>query len=189
MVMFDLSALVKYITRFTEESFSVLISLIFIYEAFEKAFRVRFSYPVDLTRGNLEGCFCEHNVTNLNDTYALPPTPTDENGTALPLVVEDYDNVTARYHETCLTYKGRLVAGHGCVSQDDCLGFGWALAGDACHYFPVPDVFLFSLFLFFGTFIMAIALRNFRTSGFFPSIVSANLVSVDDTIYKSLPYM
>jgi len=32
LVAFDLSALVRYITRFTEESFAVLISVIFIYE-------------------------------------------------------------------------------------------------------------------------------------------------------------
>ena len=36
IVAFDLSALVRYITRFTEESFTVLISLIFIFEAFSK---------------------------------------------------------------------------------------------------------------------------------------------------------
>jgi hypothetical protein len=38
IVMFDLSALVRYITRFTEESFSVLISVIFTYEAFHKVY-------------------------------------------------------------------------------------------------------------------------------------------------------
>ena len=36
IVAFDLSALVKYITRFTEESFASLIALIFIVEAFKK---------------------------------------------------------------------------------------------------------------------------------------------------------
>ena len=36
IVAFDLSALVRYITRFTEESFACLISIIFIYEAFVK---------------------------------------------------------------------------------------------------------------------------------------------------------
>jgi len=36
IVAFDLSFLVRYITRFTEESFAVLISIIFIYEAFTK---------------------------------------------------------------------------------------------------------------------------------------------------------
>lgn len=36
MVATDASALVSYITRFTEESFACLISLIFIVEAFKK---------------------------------------------------------------------------------------------------------------------------------------------------------
>jgi len=37
---FDLSFIVRYITRFTEESFAVLISIIFIYEAFTKTLEV-----------------------------------------------------------------------------------------------------------------------------------------------------
>lgn len=36
VVAFDLSALVRYITRFTEESFASLIAVIFIVEAFKK---------------------------------------------------------------------------------------------------------------------------------------------------------
>ena len=40
IVMFDLSALVRYITRFTEESFAALIALIFIVEAFKKLFHI-----------------------------------------------------------------------------------------------------------------------------------------------------
>ena len=40
MVAFDLSALVKYITRFTEESFAMLISLIFIVESFKKLIHI-----------------------------------------------------------------------------------------------------------------------------------------------------
>lgn len=40
IVAFDLSFLVRYITRFTEESFAVLISVIFIYEACSKTIEV-----------------------------------------------------------------------------------------------------------------------------------------------------
>lgn len=40
IVAFDLSFLVRYITRFTEESFAVLISVIFIYEACSKTVQV-----------------------------------------------------------------------------------------------------------------------------------------------------
>jgi len=46
MVAFDLSFLVRYITRFTEESFAVLISIIFIYEAFSKVAEIYHKYPV-----------------------------------------------------------------------------------------------------------------------------------------------
>lgn len=47
MVMFDLSALVRYITRFTEESFAMLIALIFIYEAFKKLLHIAEEHPVN----------------------------------------------------------------------------------------------------------------------------------------------
>ncbi|KAK6166260.1 hypothetical protein SNE40_023003 [Patella caerulea] len=45
MVAFDLSALVRFITRFTEESFAALISLIFIYEALAKLIKIKDSVP------------------------------------------------------------------------------------------------------------------------------------------------
>ncbi|CAL1547544.1 unnamed protein product, partial [Lymnaea stagnalis] len=46
IVAFDLSALVRYITRFTEECFASLIALIFIYEAFAKVIKINSKYPV-----------------------------------------------------------------------------------------------------------------------------------------------
>jgi hypothetical protein len=47
IVALDLSALVAYITRFTEEAFSILISVIFIYEAFTKIFEIFMIRPVN----------------------------------------------------------------------------------------------------------------------------------------------
>ena len=46
VVAFDLSALVRYITRFTEESFACLIAIIFIYEAFKKEFHIVDEYGI-----------------------------------------------------------------------------------------------------------------------------------------------
>jgi len=46
IVAFDLSFIVAYITRFTEEAFSILISVIFIYEAFTKIFQIFYIRPV-----------------------------------------------------------------------------------------------------------------------------------------------
>ena len=47
MVAFDLSALVRYITRFTEESFAMLIAIIFIFEALNKQYRTIQRKPVN----------------------------------------------------------------------------------------------------------------------------------------------
>jgi len=47
MVAFDLSALVRYITRFTEESFAMLIAIIFIFEALNKQYKTIKRKPVN----------------------------------------------------------------------------------------------------------------------------------------------
>ena len=41
LVMFNLSFLVKYITRFTEDSFAALIAIIFIIDAFKSTYKLR----------------------------------------------------------------------------------------------------------------------------------------------------
>lgn len=43
------SFLVRYISRFTQEIFSILISLIFIYETFNKLFKVSSCYSIHFT--------------------------------------------------------------------------------------------------------------------------------------------
>jgi len=64
---------------------------------------------------------------------------------------------------------------HDCVSEDLCIEHGWTLTGDACYVdhitHSVPDVFLLSVILFLGTFTLAFALRTFRTTRFFPTVV------------------
>ena len=72
MVAFDLSALVRYITRFTEESFASLIALIFIVEAFKKLFHILDHNAINLhPEDKLDyNCFCgPKNTTNPNYTF------------------------------------------------------------------------------------------------------------------------
>lgn len=73
--MFDLSALVRYITRFTEESFALLIALIFIYEAFKKLFHILDEYPLgsfDYIRDYNGSCWCnEPNATGKDIFYQV----------------------------------------------------------------------------------------------------------------------
>ena len=71
----------KYITRFTEESFALLIALIFIVEAFKKLFHILDHYPVDLHPDEPKDFTCYCVPKNSSDPNAnvterkCPPTP------------------------------------------------------------------------------------------------------------------
>ncbi len=47
LVATDASYIIKYMTRFTEEGFSCLISFIFIYDAFKKMLKLAHHYPIN----------------------------------------------------------------------------------------------------------------------------------------------
>lgn len=92
MVAFDLSSLVRYITRFTEESFAALISLIFIVEAFGKLLKIAYQFPFNSDPDELLNYNCSCNLT----------------GVLLVNVSEsDIGN------ENCTTFNGTLIGG-GC---------------------------------------------------------------------------
>lgn len=60
------------------------------------------------------------------------------------------------------------------VSSDECEARGgskeeFVMQGDLCTFFP--DTFMFSLILFFCTFVLVFALAKFRTSIYFPARV------------------
>ena len=75
MVAFDLSALVRFITRFTEECFAMLIAVIFIYEAFKKLIHILDKAPVDLHPLDIK----DYNCT------CLPPFTTPESNMSFDL--------------------------------------------------------------------------------------------------------
>ena len=58
LVATDASSLVQYVTRFTEETFSVLISLIFIYEALKKLGEIGVDYDLEPCIGCNYTCNC-----------------------------------------------------------------------------------------------------------------------------------
>ncbi|XP_069760820.1 band 3 anion transport protein-like isoform X2 [Narcine bancroftii] len=100
LVAFEGSFLVRFISRFTQEIFSILISLIFIYETFNKLFKIFKSHPL---MANYE--------SNINGTV-LRTNPK-----------------------------------------------------------PQPNTALLSFVLMFGTFVIAIFLRQFKTSQYLPGKV------------------
>lgn len=136
LVAIDASALVCYITRFTEENFATLIAFIFIYKAIENVLSIGKKYPIN---------------THANDQFNIDCWCKPPNG-SLP---SSYDHVnwTALDQKACQTYNGTLV-------------------GDGCnlpHY--IPDVFLMSIILFMGTFLLSVELKDFKNALFFPSKV------------------
>uniref|UniRef100_A0A1I8FQB0 Ion_trans domain-containing protein n=1 Tax=Macrostomum lignano TaxID=282301 RepID=A0A1I8FQB0_9PLAT len=146
VVAFDLSALVKYITRFTEESFASLIALIFIIEAFKKLRNILKAYPInpDWHPNYLPdfNCICE---SNLNQSKPLAQ--------GQHLRIPSYNDSDGRYYtnHTAIVYydwdwdKNNKL----CTAQ---LG-QWV--GSGCGKFAVPDVFFFSCLLAIGTFVIS----------------------------------
>lgn len=181
LVALDLSSLVCYITRFTEESFTVLISVIFIYEALSKLGRVWYTSPIGLTPGRSDHrCRCELSPhTAENGTY-------ENNTEEHDLSRADYTNHTSldsalfnwsqELSEDCITYQHHVIVRAGCLDKLSCLAKNWTLVGTGCQMNAVteaiPDVFLLSCVLLCGTFSFAMFFRAFRTSTYFPTLVS-----------------
>ncbi|XP_061734789.1 sodium-driven chloride bicarbonate exchanger-like [Nerophis ophidion] len=149
LVATDASALVCYITRFTEEAFASLICIIFIYEALEKLLALGDHYPFNrnnrLDKLTLYSCSCVE-----------PSDPTNAT-----LKFWDFNNITASeiYWEA--------------LEVQDCVEKRGEFVGRACGAKGpyVPDVLFWCVILFFSTVFMASFLKEFRFSNHFPTKV------------------
>ncbi|XP_017779385.1 PREDICTED: sodium bicarbonate cotransporter 3 isoform X3 [Nicrophorus vespilloides] len=138
LVAVDASALVCYITRFTEENFATLIAFIFIYKAVENVILIGKKFPINTTGLDVIPFDCDCFIN---------------------------DSVKENYPE---------VGNWSNVNKTACLEFNGTLIGEGCfapHY--VPDVFLMSIILFLGTFILSVQLKDFKNALFFPAKVRA----------------
>ncbi|XP_061573802.1 sodium bicarbonate cotransporter 3-like isoform X2 [Cololabis saira] len=153
LVATDASALVCYITRFTEEAFAALICIIFIYEALEKLLHLGELFPVNpgLDLDNLTFYTCRCSVPS--------------NVSADVLQVWRTKNVTPESvdWET--------------LDVKNCLDLGGVFVGPACG--PggpyVPDVLYWSVILFFTTFFLSSFLKQFKTRRYFPTKVRSTV--------------
>ncbi|KAL6472484.1 hypothetical protein MHYP_G00186720 [Metynnis hypsauchen] len=152
LVVSDASYIIKYMTRFTEEGFSSLISFIFISDAIKKMVGAFQYYPINMnfkpdyiTAYKCE-CLAPDQVASVvvNSSAAL-----------------GQDNVTdySLYNFTGMDWSQ--------LSKKECLKFGGSLVGKSCKY--VPDLALLSFILFFGTYSMTISLKKFKASRYFPT--------------------
>ncbi|KAI6205740.1 Anion exchange protein [Aphelenchoides besseyi] len=132
----DYSALVAFITRFTEEAFATLISVVFIIQALERVWSIRL---------------------------------------AAPLIADPIEFLQEPYCRCDLANKSRLLAPHEMTTElAKCRELGGNPTGFACHF--KPDIFLFSILIFIGTFALAMKLHSFKQSSFFSSKIR-NFVS------------
>ncbi|NWJ07646.1 S4A5 protein, partial [Crypturellus undulatus] len=158
LVATDASFIIKYITRFTEEGFSTLISFIFIYDAIKKMIGAFKYYPInsDFKPDYVTMYKCEcvapdpANATLLD--AAAPAAPNATNGSVYNAI-----NLTA------LDWTQ--------LSKKECLKYGGSLVGKSCKF--VPDLALMSFILFFGTYSMTLTLKKFKFSRYFPTKVRA----------------
>uniref|UniRef100_F6S1R5 Anion exchange protein n=1 Tax=Monodelphis domestica TaxID=13616 RepID=F6S1R5_MONDO len=167
LVATDASFIIKYITRFTEEGFSTLISFIFIYDALKKMLSAFKYYPVHTT-------FQPDLVTTYKCECVAPePANTTFNASALPAPNNTNISLDNPLNLTALDWSQ--------LSKKECLRYGGSLLGNSCQF--VPDLALMSFILFFGTYSMTLTLKKFKFSRYFPTKV--RLIS-DFSIFVSI---
>ncbi|XP_035514348.1 electrogenic sodium bicarbonate cotransporter 4 [Morone saxatilis] len=157
LVATDASYIIKYMTRFTEEGFSSLISFIFISDAIKKMVGSFKYYPIDTD-------FKPDYITTYKcECLAPDPIPMPDNSSSVSGL-----NVTA------LDWSQ--------LSKKECVKYGGSLVGKSCKY--VPDLALMSFILFFGTYSMTVSLKKFKFSRYFPTKLR-KLIS-DFSIFMSI---
>ncbi|XP_059515370.1 electrogenic sodium bicarbonate cotransporter 4 isoform X1 [Myotis daubentonii] len=157
LVATDASFIIKYITRFTEEGFSTLISFIFIYDAIKKMISAFQYYPInmDFKPDSITTYQCEcvapdtANITGSNASALLPPNTNTSLSNPLNLTALDWS----------------------LLSKKECLNYGGRLLGNSCQF--IPDLALMSFILFFGTYSMTLTLKKFKFSRYFPTKIRA----------------
>uniref|UniRef100_A0A8D1P5Q5 Anion exchange protein n=1 Tax=Sus scrofa TaxID=9823 RepID=A0A8D1P5Q5_PIG len=148
LVATEASVLVRYFTRFTEEGFCALISLIFIYDAVGKMLTLTQAYPIQRPGSLAYGCLCQYPEPGGNESQWTSTKPKGEDD----ILSLDLGLVNASL-----------------LPPPECARRGGHPRGPGCH--TVPDVAVFSVLLFLTSFFFAMALKHLKTSRFFPSVV------------------
>ncbi|XP_044915927.1 anion exchange protein 4 isoform X9 [Felis catus] len=147
LVATEASVLVRYFTRFTEEGFCALISLIFIYDAVGKMLSLTSAYPIQSPGSPAYGCFCQYPDLGGNESQWKKTEPKDRG---------DISSMDLGLVNASL------------LPPPECARRGGHPRGPGCHI--VPDIAFFSVLLFLTSFLIATALKHVKTSRFFPSV-------------------
>ncbi|KRX78348.1 Sodium-driven chloride bicarbonate exchanger [Trichinella sp. T6] len=162
IVAFDASAMVSYITRFTEESFSALISFIFIYESIAKLIKIL--QNARIIKWN------PLSATGVGGNCSCSGKPVES------AFMDDVKSMISRRRMNASSWlfhqpdKNISYIDWDNVPLEHCEYLNGQLTGDSCYY--MLDVFLMSLVLLAGTFTIAMVLKRGRNSSYFPTSVS-----------------
>ncbi|CAL1547649.1 unnamed protein product [Lymnaea stagnalis] len=194
IVAFDLSFLVKYITRFTEECFASLIAIIFIAEAFTKLIGILKEAPVNLDPTGVLNYTCqcfppnttevwlnmtEINIGTFKDTLLNYVTGFNVSEIIFTGVNSSGVNFNEAFNSNISgnsTYLNTSSINWTAISVAKCSNMGGVPITVGCntlHY--VSDAFFLSVLLFLGTFLIASTLAHAKTSPFFPTCVRQTL--------------
>ncbi|NXG67469.1 S4A4 protein, partial [Hemiprocne comata] len=151
LVATEASHLVRYFTRFTEECFCALISLIFMYDSLKKMLSLADTFPINwqYRLDNVTSYSCVCNLRWLLNLILACLTTLAPSSTPLHIVCPSVPPPAAL----------------AVLSRTQCLHRGGHLMGTSCQY--VPDVTLISFLLFGGTFLSCTVLKRFRSSPYF----------------------
>uniref|UniRef100_A0A8C5A7T1 Anion exchange protein n=1 Tax=Gadus morhua TaxID=8049 RepID=A0A8C5A7T1_GADMO len=168
LVATDASYIIRYMTRFTEEGFSSLISFIFISDAIKKMAGSFKYYPINTA-------FRPDYVTAYKCECLAPDPSESPSGVALcAAMTSSWLTRSSPVNVTDLDWSQ--------LSKKECLTYGGSLQGTSCKF--VPDLALMSFILFFGTYSMTVSLKKFKFSRYFPTKLR-KLIS-DFSIFMSI---
>ncbi|OWK50410.1 Electrogenic sodium bicarbonate cotransporter 4 [Lonchura striata] len=186
LVATDASFIIKYITRFTEEGFSTLISFIFIYDAIKKMIGAFKYYPInsDFKPDYVTMYKCECVAPDPGEFTPGPPAREPGHlknasfagfGLKFPLslhatIIPNFTNLAFFGVSRQSNALNLTALDWTQLSKKECLKYGGSLVGKSCKF--VPDLALMSFILFFGTYSMTLTLKKFKFSRYFPTKVS-----------------
>uniref|UniRef100_A0A3Q3QBP6 Anion exchange protein n=1 Tax=Monopterus albus TaxID=43700 RepID=A0A3Q3QBP6_MONAL len=198
LVLSDASFIIKYMTRFTEEGFSSLISFIFISDAIKKMVGTFQYYPINygfkpdyitayrcecISTMALVSLFCilSSSVIACLFLLCLLPLPIFHPPHTLTPMFPDPMSLTP--HPTYLDWSR--------LRKNECVKYGGTLVGNSCKY--VPDLALMSFILFCGTYSMTVSFKKFKFSRYFPTklraLISDFAIIITILVFCGLDYL
>ena len=154
LVVTDASSFVCYITRFTEECFACLIAVIFIKKSLENVANIALSQPYTASP-----CYCKPADTSDNWNNTL--------GVIFHKLNQTEIEESLQFYNSSSTGSKCWIKMDPSTTLDENIVYGFTTKG--CNY--EPNAFFLSVILFFGTYLIATFLKNFKDSKFFPVIV------------------